>query len=115
MFFTKSFLAAAMLVGTASAFTGTANLGFTGVASCDCPASNGPFAIAVPAALFGTAVCCNDAVTVTYNGKSVVAILSGRYTAGDGTQNVALSDVAFAMLEDNSGQTSLSPATWSFN
>ncbi|KAJ7692196.1 hypothetical protein B0H17DRAFT_1061573 [Mycena rosella] len=115
MFITKSLLTAAMLVGAANAFTGTANLGFTGVTTCGCSPSNGPFAVAIPAALAGTHVCCNEAITLSYNGKSVTAIYSGTYDAGAGTQNVALTATAFDVLEDNSGQTSLSPVTWAFN
>jgi hypothetical protein len=49
------------------------------------------------------------------NGKSVQAIFNGRYDAGAGTQNIQLSSVAFAAIEDNSSQTSLSPVTWAFN
>ncbi|KAJ7445294.1 hypothetical protein FB451DRAFT_1293056 [Mycena latifolia] len=114
MFFSKSLLAAAVLVGSASAFTGTANLGFTGVTICGCAASNGPFAIAIPSALVGTHVCCNEAITLTYNGKTTTAIFSGIYNAGAGTQNVALTDSPFDVLRDNSTQTSLSPVTWAF-
>ncbi|KAJ7931075.1 hypothetical protein B0H13DRAFT_1960226 [Mycena leptocephala] len=118
MFFTKSFLAAvstAMLIGSAAAFTGTATVGFAGTTNCGCPASNGPFAVSIPSALVGTHVCCNDAITIQYNGKSVQAIFNGRYDAGAGTQNIQLSSVAFAAIEDNSSQTSLSPVTWAFN
>ncbi|KAJ7640580.1 hypothetical protein B0H17DRAFT_467708 [Mycena rosella] len=86
MFITKSLLTAAMLVGAANAFTGTANLGFTGVTICGCSPSNGPFAVAIPAALAGTHVCCNEAITLSYNGKSVTAIYSGTYDAGAGTR-----------------------------
>ncbi|KAJ7847384.1 hypothetical protein B0H13DRAFT_2362502 [Mycena leptocephala] len=117
MFFTKSLLAAvstAMLIGSAAAFTGTATVGFTGTTNCGCPASNGPFAVSIPSALVGTHICCNDVIT-SNNGKSVQAIFNGRYDAGAGTQNIQLSSVAFAAIEDNSSQTSLSPVTWAFN
>ncbi|KAJ7249644.1 hypothetical protein C8J57DRAFT_1356355 [Mycena rebaudengoi] len=118
MFFNKSLLAAvpaAMLIGAANAFTGTATLGFAGTTSCDCSPSNGPFAVAVPSALIGTARCCSATVTATHNGKSVTAILSAVYDAGAGTQNIALSDVAFAQIQDTAGQTTLSPVTWAFD
>ncbi|KAJ7252055.1 hypothetical protein C8J57DRAFT_1520384 [Mycena rebaudengoi] len=96
MFFNKSLLAAistAMLVGAANAFTGTATRG----------------------ALISPVIrCCADTVIVTYNGKSVGAILSAVYDAGAGTENIALSDIAFDMIEDTVGQTTLSPVTWSF-
>jgi ribosomal protein L25 (general stress protein Ctc) len=49
------------------------------------------------------------------NGKSVTAILSAVYDAGAGTQNIALSDVAFAQIQDTAGQTTLSPVTWAFD
>jgi hypothetical protein len=49
------------------------------------------------------------------NGKSVQAVFNGRYDDGAGTQNIQLSSVAFAAIEDNSSQTSLSPVTWAFN
>ncbi|KAJ7454622.1 hypothetical protein B0H11DRAFT_2069227 [Mycena galericulata] len=115
MFFTKSFLATAMLIGAARAFTGTAILGFTGTANCGCPASNGPFAVSIPADLVGTAVCCDDSITLTYNGRTTPAVFNGIYNDGAGTQNVELSSAAFAALEDNAGQTTLSPVTWAFN
>ncbi|KAJ6616353.1 hypothetical protein B0H10DRAFT_1400212 [Mycena sp. CBHHK59/15] len=118
MFSTKSLLAtisAAMLIGTANAFNGTANLGFYGTTNCGCPPWNGPYAVAVPSDLVGSAVCCNDAVTLSYLGKSIPAVFSGIYDAGAGSQNVALSPTAFAALAGFPEETSLSPVTWSFN
>ncbi|KAJ7182330.1 hypothetical protein C8R43DRAFT_1100824 [Mycena crocata] len=117
MFFTTSLLAVvstSLLLGGANAFTGTATLGFGGTTTCGCAASNGPFAVSIPSALVGSHVCCNEAISLSYNGKSVTAIFSGIFDAGAGTQNVELSDVAFAALEDNAGQTVLSPVTWNF-
>ncbi|KAJ7843743.1 hypothetical protein B0H14DRAFT_2778119, partial [Mycena olivaceomarginata] len=64
MFFNKSLLAtAAVLIGSASAFTGTATLGFGGTTTCGCPASNGPVAVSVPLALAAGQRCCFDTVT----------------------------------------------------
>ncbi|KAJ7159380.1 hypothetical protein C8R43DRAFT_1234085 [Mycena crocata] len=118
MFFKKSLLSAAsaaMLFGVTNAFTGIASLGFEGVTSCDCPATNGPVVVAVPAALIGTAVCCRALVTLNYNGKSVTAHLSGVFDAGAGTENVALGPFTFGVLADDSSQTTLSPVTWAFD
>ncbi|KAF7359767.1 hypothetical protein MVEN_00701500 [Mycena venus] len=118
MFFNKSLLAAisaAMFVGSVTAFTGTASIGFVGTTNCGCPATNGPFAVSIPSALVGTHVCCQDSITVTYNGKSVTAIYNGIFDAGAGTQNIQLSQVAFAQIEDDSTETSVSPVTWAFN
>ncbi|KAJ7096810.1 hypothetical protein C8R44DRAFT_889415 [Mycena epipterygia] len=117
MAFTKSLLAAvstAIFFGTSNAFTGTANLGFYGTTNCGCPPFNGPYAIAVPSALVGSAVCCNDAVTLSFEGETVTAIFSGIYDDGAGTENVALSPTAFAALAGFPEDTSLSPVTWSF-
>ncbi|KAJ6594980.1 hypothetical protein B0H10DRAFT_447999 [Mycena sp. CBHHK59/15] len=115
MFFNKALLATAMLIGAVSAFTGTATLGFTGTTNCGCPATNGPFAVSIPSALVGTHVCCDDSITLSYNGKTTSAIFNGIYDAGAGTDNIELSSVAFAALEDNPTQTTLSPVTWVFN
>lgn len=52
---------------------------------------------------------------ISDNGKSVPAVYNGNYDAGAGTENIELSDFAFAQLEDNSSQTTLSPVTWAFN
>ncbi|KAJ7061158.1 hypothetical protein C8F01DRAFT_1369390 [Mycena amicta] len=118
MFFNKSLLAAvsaiSMLVGSANAFTGTATIGFTGTTNCGCPAFNGPFLVSIPAAQVGTHVCCQESLTVNYNGKSVSVVFNGIYDAGAGTTNIQLTQEAFAALEDNSTQTSLSPVTWAF-
>lgn len=108
-----------------------ANLGFFGTTNCGCPPFNGPFAVAVPSALVGSAVCCNDAVTLSctcvsphphaspltllpVEGETVTAIFSGIYDDGAGTENVALSPTAFAALAGFPEDTSLSPVTWSF-
>ncbi|KAJ6550074.1 hypothetical protein B0H19DRAFT_1073965 [Mycena capillaripes] len=118
MFFNKSFLAvAAMLIGSASAFTGTdpaATVGFTGTTNCGCPATNGPFAVSIPSALAGTHVCCTDSITITHGSKSVVAVYNGNFDAGAGTQNIQLSQVAFTAIEDSTSDTSLA-VTWAFN
>ncbi|KAJ7795873.1 hypothetical protein B0H14DRAFT_2620489 [Mycena olivaceomarginata] len=114
-----------------------ATLGFTGTTNCGCPASNGPSAVSIPVALAGTHVCCQDTITISClfpssssyevpgsltrmidisdNGKSAPAVYNGNYDAGVGTENIELSDFAFAQLEDNSSQTTLSPVTWAFN
>ncbi|KAJ7355232.1 hypothetical protein DFH08DRAFT_851982 [Mycena albidolilacea] len=115
MFFNKSLLAAAVLIGSATAFTGTATLGFGGTTTCGCPASNGPVAVSVPLALAAGQRCCFDTVTAFYNSKNVTAIYAGNYDDGVGTENIELSDFAFGVLEDNSSQTTLSPVTWAFD
>ncbi|KAJ7905861.1 hypothetical protein B0H13DRAFT_1881133 [Mycena leptocephala] len=117
MFSTKSLLAivsTAMFIGTASAFTGTANLGFSGTTVCACPPFNGPFAVAIPSADVGTKVCCNDQITITFNDKTTTAVFSGIYNAGAGTDNIALSPDAFAALGGAPEDISHSPVTWSF-
>ncbi|KAJ7458539.1 hypothetical protein FB451DRAFT_1182727 [Mycena latifolia] len=114
MTFTKSLLAAVSAAVAVNAFTGTANLGFFGTTSCECPAFNGPFAIAIPSNTVGTKVCCNDQITLTFEGQTTTAVFSGTYDAGAGTQNVALSPAAFAALAGSPEDTSLSPVTWSF-
>lgn len=53
--------------------------------------------------------CCAD------NGKTISAVFNGVYNDGSGTQNVELSDEAFAALEDNSSETTLTPVTWEFS
>ncbi|KAK7045226.1 hypothetical protein R3P38DRAFT_2883114 [Favolaschia claudopus] len=120
MFFNKSLLTviatAAAFVGSASAFTGTATKGFTAETSnCGCPPFNGPLGISIPVELIGSHRCCQDSITISYNGKTVPAVFSGNYTGGAGTQNIELTDFAFGVLEDNDSQTTLSPVTWSFN
>ncbi|KAJ7032168.1 hypothetical protein C8F04DRAFT_1396765 [Mycena alexandri] len=118
MFSTKSLftaVASAMFIGGAAAFTGTATIGFTGTTNCGCAASNGPSAVSIPAALVGTHVCCNEEITITYNGKSIAAVFNGIFDDGAGTDNIQLSAFTFAQIEDNSGETSLSPVTWAFN
>ncbi|KAJ6502800.1 hypothetical protein C8R47DRAFT_216311 [Mycena vitilis] len=110
MFSSKSLFAAvsaALLIGSANAFTGTTN--------CGCPASNGPFAVSIPSALVGTHVCCDESITISFNGESVDAVFNGIFDGGAGTQNIQLSQVAFDAIEDNSGETSLSPVTWAFD
>ncbi|KAJ7900889.1 hypothetical protein B0H13DRAFT_2336306 [Mycena leptocephala] len=101
MFSTKCLLAAvsaALLVGTANAFNGTANLGFFETTSCPCPPWNGPYAVAVP-----------------HLDQTVDAVLSGYYDDGEGTENIALSPAAFAALASFPEETLLSPVTWSFD
>ncbi|KAJ7096809.1 hypothetical protein C8R44DRAFT_812301 [Mycena epipterygia] len=118
--FNKSLLigiTATMFMGAAHAFTGTASIWTfptDQVTSCECPASNGPLAIAIPSALVGTEQCCDVSITVTYNGKTISTVFSGIFDAGAGTENIALTPTAFALLEDNSSETTLSPVTWSF-
>ncbi|KAJ7676998.1 hypothetical protein DFH06DRAFT_1466330 [Mycena polygramma] len=109
MFSSKSLFAAvsaALLIAT---------VGFVGTTNCGCPASNGPFAVSIPSALVGTHVCCDESITISFNGKSVDAVFNGIFDAGAGTQNIQLSQVAFDAIEDNSGETSLSPVTWAFD
>ncbi|KAJ7245919.1 hypothetical protein B0H12DRAFT_1127163 [Mycena haematopus] len=119
MFSTKPLLsvvaAAALLVGTANAFNGTAILGFYDTTSCPCPPWNGPFAVAIPRGLVGTEVCCNVGITLSYEGQTTDAVFSGYYEAGAGTENVALSPAAFAALAGFPEETSLSGVTWSFD
>ncbi|KAJ7303732.1 hypothetical protein DFH08DRAFT_976905 [Mycena albidolilacea] len=113
MFFNKSLLAAisaAMFVGSATAFTGFHRLCWHHQL-----ATNGPFAVSIPSTDVGTHVCCQDSITVNYNGKSVAAIFNGIFDAGAGTDNIQLSQVAFAQVEDNSSETPVSPVTWAFN
>ncbi|KAJ6559601.1 hypothetical protein B0H19DRAFT_1289048 [Mycena capillaripes] len=116
MFIKKSLLvaiSAAIFVG-ATAFTGSACIGFTGTTFCGCPAANGPFLVSIASALFGNFVCCQDSITVTHNGKSVTAILSGVFDAGAGTHDIQVSAVAFAGIEDNSSEFCAS-VSWEFN
>ncbi|KAF8134142.1 hypothetical protein K438DRAFT_1784073 [Mycena galopus ATCC 62051] len=119
MFFNKSLLAVisavAFIGNTAAQFTGTASLGFDGTTNCGCPASNGPSAISIPAADVGAHVCCDESITVTYNGKSVSGVFNGIFTdAPAGTDDIQLSSFTFEQIEDDSSETSLSPVTWSF-
>ncbi|KAJ7469343.1 hypothetical protein B0H11DRAFT_2044017 [Mycena galericulata] len=94
MFYTKAFLATAMLIGTARAFTGIAS---------------------ISAELVGTAVCCNDEITLSYNGRTIPAVFSEICNDCFGAQNVELSAAAFGVLEDNTTETTLSPVTWAFS
>ncbi|KAJ7702164.1 hypothetical protein B0H14DRAFT_3527309 [Mycena olivaceomarginata] len=113
--FLLSTVTVALLAGSATAFTGTAQLGLdTGVTSCNCPAFNGPFAIAVPRDLVTTQTCCNYQVNLSVNGQTTTAVFSGYYDAGAGTQNIALSASAFAALDSNADDTSIAGVTWSF-
>jgi len=90
------------------------NVGFV---SCSCPASNGPLAVYIPAALVGSHQCCQaPEIMITYNGKSVPAVFSGILNC-DGCserRDIYLSPFAFQRLADNGGQTVLSGVTWSF-
>ncbi|KAJ7117047.1 hypothetical protein C8R44DRAFT_879567 [Mycena epipterygia] len=117
MSFSKSLLTtvcAAMLIGTANAFTSTANLGFFGTTNCAFPAFSGPFAIAIPAELVGSAVCCSTQVTLTVNGETITAVFSSTYDASAGSQDIALSPSAFAALDRRPQDTSVAAVTWSF-
>ncbi|KAF7351755.1 hypothetical protein MSAN_01608800 [Mycena sanguinolenta] len=118
MFVNKSLFAlvsTVVFIGSASAFTGTATLGFTGTTNCGCPATNGPSAISIPAADVGSHVCCDDQITITYNGKTISAVFNGIFDdAPAGTDDVQLSSFTFEQLEDDSSETSLSPVTWAF-
>ncbi|KAK7008465.1 hypothetical protein R3P38DRAFT_2791380 [Favolaschia claudopus] len=126
----KAFFIAASLVGATNAFNGTvsiaevalnsisppANLGFYGTTSCSCPPWNGPYAVAIPRALAGTAeVCCNVGITISYLDQTVDAVFSGYYEDGAGTENIALSPAAFAALAGFPWETSLAPVNWSFD
>ncbi|KAJ7747114.1 hypothetical protein DFH07DRAFT_1037246 [Mycena maculata] len=120
MFSAKALLAAitvTVVIGSANAvnYTGTANLGFYGTTNCGCPPFNGPFAVAIPTQLVGDAVCCDDSVTITYEGETTTAVFSAIYDTGSGTENIALSALAFGALAGFPEDTSLSPATWFFN
>ncbi|KAJ7842620.1 hypothetical protein B0H13DRAFT_2046556 [Mycena leptocephala] len=119
LMFSKSLLA---LVSTVMCFraasaqiTGTATRGFNGTTNCGCPPFNGPFAISIPAGFLNARVCCQDTITVNYNGKSVQAILSGVYDAQAGTTNIELTDTPFSVLQDNANQQTISPVTWQFD
>ncbi|KAJ6572504.1 hypothetical protein DFH09DRAFT_1153039 [Mycena vulgaris] len=97
MFFNTSLLAA-VLIGSANAFTGIATDGLPGTTNCGCPnlwcpASNGPFAVWIPSAL---------------------RRFNGIFNSGAGTQNIVLSQTAFTALEDSPTDTSLS-VTWAWN
>ncbi|KAJ6477284.1 hypothetical protein DFH09DRAFT_1162514, partial [Mycena vulgaris] len=48
-------------------------------------------------------------------GQSVVAVFSGIYDAGAGTEDAALSPTAFAALAEFPEESFLAPVTWSFN
>ncbi|KAJ7905859.1 hypothetical protein B0H13DRAFT_1881130 [Mycena leptocephala] len=118
MFSTKSLFAAvsaALLVGTANAFNGTANLGFYDTTDCGCPPFNGPYAVAIPRQLVGTESCCDVGITLSYLDQTVDAVFSGYYDAAAGTENIALSPAAFAALAGFPEETSLSPIIWSFD
>ncbi|KAJ7110623.1 hypothetical protein C8R44DRAFT_743087 [Mycena epipterygia] len=114
IFSDKSFFAvvAAMFIGGASAFTGTATLGIgAGTTSCGCAPSNGPFEITNPAALVNSNVCCNAQVTLTFGDESTTAVFGAIYNSGAGTDNIVLSPRAYAVLAPGSGGTSLESFT----
>ncbi|KAJ7802368.1 hypothetical protein B0H14DRAFT_2892500, partial [Mycena olivaceomarginata] len=95
MFFNKSLLAtAAVLIGSASAFTGTATLGFGGTTTCGCPASNGPVAVSVPLALAAGQRCCFDTVTAFTMARVSPRFTLATTTTAWGTENIELSDFA---------------------
>ncbi|KAF7351697.1 hypothetical protein MSAN_01602700 [Mycena sanguinolenta] len=109
-------MVALLLSGVDDRFmSGTATLGFTGTTNCGCPPSNGPFAVSIPKELMNDRTCCQDTVTVEYKGKAVTAILSGVFDDGDGTENIEMSPMAFALIADNPTDTTVGPVTWSFN
>ncbi|KAJ7486940.1 hypothetical protein FB451DRAFT_1554090 [Mycena latifolia] len=91
-------VSAALLIGATSAFVGTAQDGFAGVTSCNCPFSVGAFTAAVPSALVESHVCCTDVIIITLNSGTLEAVFSGIYDAGAGTENIALSLSAFALV-----------------
>ncbi|CAK5266480.1 unnamed protein product [Mycena citricolor] len=111
-------LASAFSVATAAAanpvYTGSAMLGFYQVTACDCPPWNGPFAAAMPIELTYGFVCCNDQITVTMGGVSTTAVFSGYFDGGEGTQNIALSPVAFTSISGTPQAVEMDDATWSF-
>ncbi|KAF8144341.1 hypothetical protein K438DRAFT_1992897 [Mycena galopus ATCC 62051] len=99
MFCTKALLSAvtaALFVGPANAFTGTAVLGFFETTNCAYGNDNGPFAIAIP-----------------IEGETTTAVFSGTYDAG-GSDDIALSPAAFAALAGSPFETSLHGVTWAF-
>ncbi|KAJ7652474.1 hypothetical protein DFH06DRAFT_1331101 [Mycena polygramma] len=106
--------AAPLVVERATSFTGTANLGFYGVTSCNCPPWNGPFGVAIPSNDVGTKVCCNEQINISYEGQNTTAVFDAIYDDGAGTDNIALSPEAFAKLAGWPGETSLTPVTWSW-
>ncbi|KAJ6620163.1 hypothetical protein B0H10DRAFT_1946229 [Mycena sp. CBHHK59/15] len=112
MFFKKALLTAvstATGIGTAHAFNGTATLGFYQVVNCFCPPWNGPYAVAIPSTLVGSATCCNDQITLTYLDQTVSAVFSGIYVAGEGTEDIALSPDVFGALAGHPWETALAP------
>ncbi|KAJ7486938.1 hypothetical protein FB451DRAFT_1228370 [Mycena latifolia] len=96
-------VSAALLIGATSAFVGTAQDGFAGVTSCNCPSSVGAFTAAVPSALVESHVCCTDVIIITLNNGTMQAVFSGIYDAGAGTENIALSPSAFAVVDAETG------------
>ncbi|KAJ7300537.1 hypothetical protein DFH08DRAFT_979592 [Mycena albidolilacea] len=102
MFFNKSLLAAisaAMFVGSATAFTGSASIGFVGT-------TNWQRMVPLPSP--------SPAQTST-TARASLRYSMGSFDAGAGTDNIHLSQVAFAQIEDNSSETPVSPVTWAFN
>ncbi|KAJ7486931.1 hypothetical protein FB451DRAFT_1363111 [Mycena latifolia] len=90
-------VSAALLIGATSAFVGTAQDGFAGTTSCNCPSSVGTFTAAVPSALVESHVCCTDVIIITLSSGTLEVVFSGIYDAGAGTENIALSPSAFAL------------------
>ncbi|KAF7351691.1 hypothetical protein MSAN_01602100 [Mycena sanguinolenta] len=119
MYLPKSSLAAMvalMLSGVDDRLmSGTATLGFKGTTNCGCPPNNGPFAVSIPEEFMKKRECCQDTLTVEHRGKTVTVILNGVFDDGEGTQNIEMSPMAFAMIADNPTDTTIGPVTWSFN
>ncbi|KAJ6561534.1 hypothetical protein DFH09DRAFT_1364471 [Mycena vulgaris] len=117
MFFSKSLLAAAAAIflrGTGvSAFAGEATVGFTGTTFCGCSATVGPFMVSIPATDIGTHVCCEETITVSHNGKSIVVLIVGIYNGGAGTNDIQLGPGAFDLLADFVGEILLD-VIWAF-
>jgi hypothetical protein len=115
-----------------------ATVGFDG--ACGCPATNGPFAVSIPAGDVGSHVCCEDSITVTCTHISFFAcaqplqgtdlsacidvdsasathtaavVFNGIISPGTG-HNIELTSQAFDSLDPPTGATSL-PVSWVFN
>ncbi|KAJ7894049.1 hypothetical protein B0H13DRAFT_1886105 [Mycena leptocephala] len=115
----KSFFAtvsAAMFIGTASAFNGTAFLAATGFNSCGCAITSDTLAVGVSSTLVGSHVCCISTITaIAPNTPPQQLILQ---IADGGASNIAdilVSPSAFAALGGSPGETSISSVVWMWN
>ncbi|KAF8192106.1 hypothetical protein BJ912DRAFT_962858 [Pholiota molesta] len=108
-----SALAAAASFSTATAFTGRASWDSLGTTPCvpACPASD--FRVALPSDLFPGGESCCHFVQATYQGTNVVVQFTDLFLAGAGSQNISLSDQAFAVLAPLEVGT-IFPVDWIF-